>query len=359
MKETDSSVRRRPGTQPAASVPVRAQLESWTRMFDALEDLRLDGYIVSRESRPWQLASYRLGDALLQHGVDGAPHVSAGRFAPDRVGFLLAGGGSSGCFCNGHELDAGSLYRWSPGADVTLNARQPGEWFALSAPPEAEARVAAAVSAGERVEPRLSTGLVKASPDGMAALRRLLDEIAAVFERAGVEGIPEQAARQLGEELLGAVVRLSSESPGPSRPSRGPRVDRRLVVRRVEEIFAATSSQPVYVSSLSEALGIPERTLRHVFAEQYGEGPTRLLRSRRLCQVHRALLDAPVGAHVAEIAENFGFRHLGQFAADYRELFGELPSETIRRAPSLAGELTGLSQRLRHGPPAVEMLPAC
>ena len=67
----------------------------------------------------------------------------------------------------------------------------------------------------------------------------------------------------------------------------------------------------------------------------------------------------PWDAHVAGIAESFGFRHLGQFAADYRELFGELPSETIRRAPSRGGELTGLSQRWRHGPPAVEELPAC
>ena len=328
-------------------------------MFDAIEDLRLDTYIVSRESRPWQLDSYRLGECILQQGVDGAPHVSAGRLAPDRVGFFLAGESSSGRFCDGHELDPGSLYRWGPGADVTMHARRPGEWFTLSAPPEAEARVAAAISAGDTSVPRLSTGLVKASPDRMAALRRLLDETATLFERAGASGIPEQAARQLGEELLGAAVRLSIETPVPCRPSRGTRVDRGLLVRRVEEIFAATSSRPVYVSSLSEALGIPERTLRHVLAEQYGEGPMRLLRSRRLCQVHRALLDAPVGAHVAGIAESFGFRHLGQFAADYRELFGELPSETIRRAPSRGGELTGLSQRWRHGPPSVEMLPAC
>ncbi len=359
MKGTDSSVRRQPAVSPAASVPVRAQFDSWTRMFEAIEDLRLDTYIVSRESRPWQLDSYRLGDGLLQHGVDGAPHVSAGRLAPDRVVYLLAGGSFSGRFCDGHELDAGSFYRWGPGADVSLHARRPGEWFALSATPEAEARAAAAVSAGGTEGPRLSTGLVKASPDGMAALRRLLDEAATLFDRAGASGIPEQATRQLGEELLGAVVRLSIETPVPCRPSRGARVDRGLVVRRVEGIFAATSSGPVYVSSLSEALGIPERTLRHVLAEQYGEGPTRLLRSRRLCQVYRALLDAPVGAHVAGIAESFGFRHLGQFAADYRELFGELPSETIRRAPSRGGELTGLSQRWRHGPPAVEMLPAC
>ena len=328
-------------------------------MFDAIEDFRLDTYIVSRESRPWQLDSYRLGDGLLQHGVDGAPHVSAGRLAPDRVGYLLAGDSSSGRFCGGHEVDAGSLYRWSPGADVTLHARRPGAWFILSAPPEVEARFAAAVSAGETGGPRLSTGLVRASSDGMAALRRLLDEAAAAFDGAGPSGIPEQAARQLGEELLGAVVRLSYESPGPRRSSRGPRVDRRLVVRRVEEIFAATSSRPVYVSSLSEALGIPERTLRHVFAEQYGEGPTRLLRSRRLCQAHRAFLEAPVSARVAAIAESFGFQHLGQFAADYRELFGELPSETIRRAPSRGGELTGPSRRWLPGPPPVEELPAC
>ena len=69
-------------------------------------------------------------------------------------------------------------------------------------PPKPKPAIAAAVSAGGTGGPRLSTGLVKASPDGMAALRRLLDEAAALFERAGASGIPEQAARQLGEELL-------------------------------------------------------------------------------------------------------------------------------------------------------------
>jgi len=34
-------------------------------------------------------------------------------------------------------------------------------------------------------------------------------------------------------------------------------------------------------------------------------------------------------AKIADIANHWGSRHLGQFAADYRRQFGEQPSETI------------------------------
>jgi len=36
-------------------------------------------------------------------------------------------------------------------------------------------------------------------------------------------------------------------------------------------------------------------------------------------------------ASVSDVAERYGFWHLSQFAADYRWLFGELPSETLRK----------------------------
>ena len=113
----------------------------------------------------------------------------------------------------------------------------------------------------------------------------------------------------------------------------------------VEALFAEAESRPTYVPALSEALGVPERTLRFVFAEQYGAGPTHVLRCRRLCQARRALLDVSDDATVSEIARRFGFRHLGQFASDYRALLGELPSETLRRREVRESGLAGAGGR--------------
>ena len=35
---------------------------------------------------------------------------------------------------------------------------------------------------------------------------------------------------------------------------------------------------------------------------------------------------------IADAANRWGFWHMGQFTADYRELFGELPSKTLRNS---------------------------
>jgi AraC-like DNA-binding protein len=154
----------------------------------------------------------------------------------------------------------------------------------------------------------------------------------AVLERAGPAGLPAEEAGRLEETLLRTFARVSLGDDRSPRRSRRLRVDRGRIVSRVEEFLDGLLAEPVYVPALGAALGIPERTLRFLFAEQYGAGPVEVVRSRRLCQAHRALLEAPPGARVGEVANRFGFRHLGQFAADYRALLGESPSETRRRS---------------------------
>ncbi len=51
-----------------------------------------------------------------------------------------------------------------------------------------------------------------------------------------------------------------------------------------------------------------------------------------LNNAYKALLKSnPGSTSITEVANNLGFWHMSQFAADYRRRFAELPSETLRK----------------------------
>jgi AraC-like DNA-binding protein len=65
-----------------------------------------------------------------------------------------------------------------------------------------------------------------------------------------------------------------------------------------------------------------------------GTSPGAYLKARRLMALKRDLLRAAAEhTSVAALIDQHGFRHPGQLAADYRALFGERPSDTLRRQP--------------------------
>ena len=69
-------------------------------------------------------------------------------------------------------------------------------------------------------------------------------------------------------------------------------------------------------------------------------GPAEYVRRRRMQLVHRALRRGNLDiAGIAGIARQSGFRSLGRFAAEYRALYGELPSATLRRGSKRVADL--------------------
>ena len=74
-----------------------------------------------------------------------------------------------------------------------------------------------------------------------------------------------------------------------------------------------------------------------------GINPVAFLRAMRLNGVRRDLRSAcSAGDCVQDVAARWGFWHLGHFVTDYKHMFGELPSQTLR-APRRAGERRGTS----------------
>jgi len=97
-----------------------------------------------------------------------------------------------------------------------------------------------------------------------------------------------------------------------------------------ETTAAASHFQDVTLAQLSVASHVSERRVRDAFYDCYGMSPTAYLRIVALHRARDAILRGPL-AHdaVTRVASDFGFWHLSRFAAQYRALFGEAPSETL------------------------------
>jgi AraC family ethanolamine operon transcriptional activator len=96
-------------------------------------------------------------------------------------------------------------------------------------------------------------------------------------------------------------------------------------------LLSTREGQPVCTCDLCRAAGVSERTLRNTFNEYFGVGPIRLLKMRQLREIRAALLAAdPASETVASIAGRFGVWDFSLFARNYKRLFGESPSQTLR-----------------------------
>ncbi|MEJ7806329.1 MAG: helix-turn-helix transcriptional regulator [Telluria sp.] len=79
-----------------------------------------------------------------------------------------------------------------------------------------------------------------------------------------------------------------------------------------------------------DGAGVSVRSLYAGFKEYCGVSPLQYLRMLRLDGARQALLNAP-DCHIASIAMHWGFGHLGRFSMEYKERFGESPSQSVRR----------------------------
>ena len=136
------------------------------------------------------------------------------------------------------------------------------------------------------------------------------------------------AAAEL-QEVTSAI--LTKPQPSIAEISGRPRLSRKNVLQVCNELIEVRAGLPIRVADLVAATGVPERTLRQVFQDYFGVGPLRYLKLRQLNQVFAALRTAdPKATQVGDILVAHGIWEFGRFSSNYRRLFGETPSQTLR-----------------------------
>lgn len=109
----------------------------------------------------------------------------------------------------------------------------------------------------------------------------------------------------------------------------GGRAAVRAAVNYIEEHLA----DPITLRDIAFHTGRSVRSIQQAFHDDLRTTPMNYVRDRRLERARNQLADALPrdGVTVTEVAERWGFNHLGNFSAAYRKRFGESPSQTLRR----------------------------
>ena len=140
-----------------------------------------------------------------------------------------------------------------------------------------------------------------------------------------------QIRKVLEQEIFNQLA-IAVRDAGPGKQAVAT-TSRKCVVEKAKAYVLEHHDDLVTVTDLCKALNISRRTLQYSFESILDINPVAYLRAIRLNRVRRAL-KANAGCPditVADIAAHWGFWHLSRFAANYKQIFGELPSETLRR----------------------------
>jgi AraC family transcriptional regulator, ethanolamine operon transcriptional activator len=304
--------------------------------FDAfverIQDAELDCIPGAVEFADWRIGQSALGQLHLQFGFEGGASICKGAIQPDGVALFLPLINAVAQTVNGIPLDEDSIAVLE--GEFCIGSRKTYEWCSLFIPRDQLAKR----MEGKR-ELRLDDNRSVGQP--VFSVRRdtrriqlLMREVIKAARRSPQVISSPTASRVLVDDLMASVVELLYPANARHRGhSVGrPRRSRKQIVTAANERLDAVDLVPISVADLAAAVGVSERTLRTAFLEYYGVGPTRYQRDRRLHRVRRELLATSAGeTTVTEILSRFGIWQHGRFAGEYRQRYGESPSETLAR----------------------------
>jgi AraC family ethanolamine operon transcriptional activator len=134
------------------------------------------------------------------------------------------------------------------------------------------------------------------------------------------------------QDMLNQLLIKLLQVQTPNTPVLPSYTRRKAVVDSVKEYIIQYPDNPVTITQLCEITCVSRRTLQYSFETILGINPLRFLRITRLNSIRRELKSTSLMIPISVIAANWGIWHLGQFAKDYKQLFGENPSDTRTRA---------------------------
>ena len=106
------------------------------------------------------------------------------------------------------------------------------------------------------------------------------------------------------------------------------------LVKLVLDYVHDQPSEEITAVELCTLADCSQRWMEQCFKKRFGITPKKYVKYLRLSRLRRDLLQSAQAESqtVIDLASVYGFWHMGQLAADYRKVYGELPSDTLKKS---------------------------
>ena len=298
-----------------------ANLGKWDQSYDQISPGSFQGTL----SDVW------IGDMQIFREVTTQAVVEQGQaWAGSRlfgVPMALNGGGS---FCD-RPLHDDSMFSFGPGSEFSLQSPKEFDVVGIAIREDAYQQVVASLAGAGSKRLLSDDPAVMRCSSGLAELRIFLDSLFEVLDETPVMLSHPTVQKTVHSALMGHLcdsIQAASDMPAPLATYR----TRKALVEAARSYVLGRLHDTVTIAELCDVLNTSRRTIQYCFQEVLKTNPVQYLRAIRLNSVRRELRHAnPATTQVQDVAARWGFWHLSHFASDYRAMFGELPSDTLRR----------------------------
>jgi AraC family transcriptional regulator, ethanolamine operon transcriptional activator len=339
MKRRRPSIRHVvPNPSPAVTV---VEISDPTAVGEDIEVIEQDAVQLRSKRLRARRVAVRLGSNLLLFQSTNLPMRTRTVLQNGLVAYVAFGPGAAGSV-NGVPIGPGRILASPSGVKVEFVVAAGYESVSFLLPPDnIRAHLLGRHREVQALIPR-GVELLMTSAAAASGLydwgRRLADTAARtphVFDASETKSVAEIEFIEMLLATLSSAVRAESAPRDLTRQAHS------RVVQIAEDYALRHIADRLYVTDLCKAARVSERTLQYAFKEVMGMTPVAYLTWLRLHRVRQALrASTRRSTTVTREALRWGFWHFGDFSRAYKNCFGELPSDTLRRKPQ--GESTGL-----------------
>lgn len=297
-----------------------ATVQQWSQDYSQLSAGSSDSSLMQLSTEHCHMFLEQINQRVVQNGV--APR--------ERMCFAVPINVPGSVRMQGRDVDDSSLFFLNGGEEFMFHMPTGMQLLSVTFERETFEQALAQTPSAKEIVVLLRQPVIRVSHKRFAAARRrLLSMFSQAMTSEAPGGVWEPALEQaMLDELLQLMI-----DPACDKQQRSPSSTRSFIVEKCHRLVAAQMLSAPSVIDLCERLQVSRRTLQNSFHAVAETTPLNYLRSVRLNGVRRTLMTTRAAQlSIGDAAAQWGFYHLSHFAAEYFELFAELPSQTTRAA---------------------------